>query len=225
MEINIFELIQLLIRKLWILVLSALVCGGLAFCYSFFSLTPLYTSTSTIYINNSSVADSESKISSSDISAAESLVNNVVAIVESRSVIEAVEEDIGKIKSYTELKNMLKASVKTNTVIVEISVECDDPEEAQKICQSFVTCSKEKIETIIEKSGVQVVDEPSLPKSTSFPNHKTYILIGLLAGLVISAVAVVIIDILDTKIDSAQDFEETFPDIPIIGIIPNIEEF
>ena len=225
MEINIFELIHLLIRKLWILVLSALVCGGLAFCYSFFSLTPLYTSTATIYINNSSVADSESKISSSDISAAESLVNNVVAIVESRSVIEAVEEDIGKTKSYTDLKNMLKASVKTNTVIVEISVECDDPEEAQKICQSFVTCSKEKIETIIEKSGVQVVDEPSLPKSTSFPNHKTYILLGLLAGLVISAVAVVIIDILDTKIDSAQDFEETFPDIPIIGIIPNIEEF
>ena len=34
----------------------------------------------------------------------------------------------------------------------------------------------------------------------------------------------VVIDILDTKIDSEQDFAETFPDIPIIGIIPNIEE-
>ncbi len=224
MEINIFELINLLIRKLWILVISALVCAGLAFCYSFFSLTPLYTSTSTIYINNSSVSGYESKVSSSDISAAESLVNNVVAIVESRSVLNLVYEDLGRTVSQEELKNMLTAEVKTNTVMVEVSVECDNAEDSQKICNSFVKCSQKRIQEVIENSGVSVVDEASLPKTTSFPNHKTYIILGLLAGLVVSAVAVVIIDILDTRIDSAQDFEETFPDISIIGIIPSIEE-
>lgn len=224
MEINIFELINLLIRKLWILVISALVCAGLAFCYSFFSLTPLYTSTSTIYINNSSVSGYESKVSSSDISAAESLVNNVVAIVESRSVLNLVYEDLGRTVSQEELKNMLTAEVKTNTVMVEVSVECDNAEDSQKICNSLVKCSQKRIQEVIENSGVSVVDEASLPKTTSFPNHKTYIILGLLAGLVVSAVAVVIIDILDTRIDSAQDFEETFPDISIIGIIPSIEE-
>lgn len=224
MEINIFELIYLLIRKLWILVLSALVCAGLAFCYSFFSLTPLYTSTATIYINNSSTSGYETKVSSSDISAAESLVNNVVAIIESRSVRNLVYDDLGRTKSQEELKNMLTANVKTNTVMVEISIECDNAEEAQKIAASFVKCSKKRIEEIIVNSGVSVVDEASLPKTTSFPNHNTYIILGLLAGFVISAVAVVVIDILDTRIDSAQDFEETFPDISIIGIIPNIEE-
>ncbi len=224
MEINIFELVHLLIRKLWILVISALVCAGLTFCYSFFSLTPLYTSSSTIYINNSSVSVNEAKISSSDISAAESLVNNVVAIVKSRSVLNLVYEDLGRTATQDHLKNVLSAEVDTNTVMVKISVECDDPEDAQKICDSFVKCSQTRIEEIIENSGVKVVDPADLPKKTSFPNHQTYIILGLLAGFVISAIAVVIIDILDTRIDSAQDFQETFPDISIIGIIPNMED-
>lgn len=224
MEINIFELINLLIRKLWILVLSALVCAGLAFCYSFFGLTPLYTSSATIYINNSAVSSYENKISSSDISAAESLVNNVASIIESRSVVNLVYDDLGRTKTQEELKNMLSVNVKTNTVMVEISIQCDNAEDAQKIATSFVKCSQKRIEEIIENSGVSVVDEPNLPKNTSFPNYNTYIILGFLAGLVISAVAVVVVDILDTRIDSAQDFEETFPDISIIGIIPNIEE-
>ncbi len=224
MEINIFELVHLLIRKLWILVISALVCAGLTFCYSFFSLTPLYTSSATIYINNSSVTSYENKISSSDLSAAESLVNNVVAIIKSRSVINLVYEDLGRTVKQDALKNMLKAEVEVNTVMVKISIECDDPNDAKKIATSFVKCSQSRIEEIIVNSGVKVVDEPTLPKTTSFPNHKTYIILGLLAGFVVSAIAVVIIDILDTRIDSAQDFQETFPDISIIGIIPNMEE-
>ena len=224
MEINIFELINLLIRKLWILVLSAIACAGLAFCYSFFSLTPLYTSTTSVYINNSSVAGFENKTTSSDISAAESLVNNVVAIVESRSVLNLVYEDLGRKFAPEDLKNMLTATGKTNTVMVEISVECDNAENAQKIANSFVKCAQQRVKDIIEYSSIAIVDEPNLPKTTSFPNHKTYIILGLLAGLVISAIAVVVVDILDTRIDSAQDFEETFPDISIIGIIPNTEE-
>lgn len=224
MEINIFELVHLLIRKLWVLVVSALVCAGLTFCYSFFSLTPLYTSSSTIYINNSAVTGSEAKISSSDISAAESLVNNVVAIVKSRSVINLVYEDLGRTVKQDQLKNYLTAEVDTNTVMVKISIQCDEAEKAQKICNSYVKCSQSRIEEIIENSGVKVVDEADLPKTTSFPNHKTYIILGLLAGFIISAITVVIIDILDTRIDSAQDFQETFPDISIIGIIPNMED-
>lgn len=224
MEINIFELIHLLIRKLWILVLSAILCAGLAFCYSWFSLTPLYKSTTTIYINNSQVSNFENKVTSSDISAAESLVNNVVEIVKSRSVAEKVYEDIGRKYEIEQLSNMLSASVVTNTVIVEISVECENTDDAQKIAASFVKASKSEIERIIVNSGVEVIDESNLPKSQSYPNHKTFIILGLLAGFVISAVAVVVADILDTKIDSEQDFAETFPDIPIIGIIPNMEE-
>lgn len=224
MEINIFELVHLLIRKLWILILSAIVCASLAFCYSYFSITPLYTSSATMYINNSQVSGYENKISSSDISAAESLVNNVVTIIKSRTVINQVYLDIDRKYSEKQLTNMVSASVVTNTVIVEINVECEDSEDAQKIAASFVKNSKATIEKVIENSGVETIDEPSLPTSQSYPDNKTFILLGLLAGLVISAVAVIVIDILDTKIDSEQDFAETFPDIPIVGIIPDIEE-
>ena len=224
MEINIFELINLLIKKLWILILSALVCAGIAFCYSYYSLTPLYTSSTTIYINNSTVSDYENKISPSDISAAESLANNITSIIESRSVSNLVYEDLGRTKSPDELRSMLSVSVKPDTVMLEISIQCDNADDAQKIALSYVKCSKKRIEEIIENSSVYFVDEPNLPGGPSFPNHRKYIMMGFLAGLAVSAALVIVIDIFDTRIDSAQDFETAFPDIPIIGIIPNIEE-
>lgn len=227
MEINVFELVNLLLRKLWVLLLTALICASITGCYSFFSLTPLYTSTTSFLVNNT--AEQENKITASDISASESLVNNVVEIISSRSVLNEVYEEVEELsltRTYekSEVKNMLSTSIKTNTVIVEISIQCEDPDDAKKIAQLFYKHSSKKIEEVIEKSSVKLLDEANTPKDTSFPNHKTYIIFGFLAGFVISAIAVTIIDILDTKIDSEQDFVETFPDIPIIGVIPHIEE-
>ena len=96
MEIDLIQLAKLLIKKAWIIILSAVICAAIAFGYSHYFLKPLYTSTSRIYINNSSVEGYENKVTASDISAAESLVNNVVAIIKSETVINAVYDDIGK---------------------------------------------------------------------------------------------------------------------------------
>lgn len=224
MEINIIDLAHLLLKKIWILILSALICAGLTLSYSLFFITPLYTSTARIYINNSSVNGYENKISSSDISAAESLVNNVVAIINSKTVINSVCEDLGRLYTEKQLQGMVSASVVTNTVMVDIQINCDDAENSQKVAQSFVKISQERIEQIIENSGVSIVDEPDLPEGQSSPSYKKFFIIGLLAGAVISAAIIILLDTLDTKIDSAADFETKFPDIPIIGIIPNTEE-
>ncbi len=227
MEIDLIQLAKLLIKKAWIIILSAVICAAIAFGYSHYFLKPLYTSTSRIYINNSSVEGYENKVTASDISAAESLVNNVVAIIKSETVINAVYDDIGKelgISSPSKIKNMLDASVVTDTVMVDISIETTDPEKSQKLCESFVKVAQKRIEEIIEKSGVSVVDEPNLPEGKSFPITKNYVLVGLLIGLVLSAAIIIISDIIDSRISSAQDFEENFPDIPVIGIIPKMEE-
>ena len=121
MEINVFELVNLLLRKLWVLFITALICASITGCYSFFSLTPLYTSTTSFLINNT--GEQENKITASDISASESLVNNVVEIISSRSVLNAVYEEVEELnlsRTYekTDVKNMLSSTVKTNTVIV-----------------------------------------------------------------------------------------------------------
>lgn len=227
MEIDLVKLVKLLIKKAWVIIVVSIITAALAFGYSHYFLTPLYTSSARIYINNSSVAGYDSKISSSDISAAESLVNNVVAIIKSETVINGVYEDVGKelsISSPSQIKGMLNASVVTDTVMVDISIKSNNPETSQKLTESFIKVSQKRIEEIIEKSGVSVVDEPNLPESKSFPNTKNYVLIGFLVGLILSAAIIIIADILDSSITSAQDFEEAFPEIPIVGIIPKRED-
>lgn len=225
--IDLIKLAKLLIKKVWILILSGIICAAIAFGYSHYYLKPLYTSTSRIYINNSSVEGYENKVSAADISAAEALVNNVVAIIKSGTVINSVYEDIGEeldISSPTIIEDMIDATVVTDTVMIDISVKTTDPEKSQKLCDSIVKVSQKRIEEIIEKSGVSIVDEPNLPEGKSFPITKKYVLMGLLIGLFLSAGAIITIDIVDSRISSAKDLKDYFPEIPVIGAIPKMEE-
>mgnify|MGYP000662946790 CR=1 FL=1 len=51
-EIDLREIFGVLIHRLWIIVVAALVCGAVAFMYSFFVITPQYESTTKVYILN-----------------------------------------------------------------------------------------------------------------------------------------------------------------------------
>ena len=50
MEIDLLELLAALRRKLWLILLAAVIGGGIAGAFSKFVLTPQYTSTAMMYI-------------------------------------------------------------------------------------------------------------------------------------------------------------------------------
>ena len=52
-EIDLLRLAGALWKKLWLIVLVTLLCGALAFGYTFFLVTPLYKATAMMYVNNS----------------------------------------------------------------------------------------------------------------------------------------------------------------------------
>ena len=50
MEIDLLELLAALRRRLWLILLAAVIGGGIAGAFSKFVLTPQYTSTAMMYI-------------------------------------------------------------------------------------------------------------------------------------------------------------------------------
>ena len=60
-EIDLLRLAGALWKKLWLIVLVTLLCGALAFGYTFFLVTPLYKATSTTVPSVSAVRRSASR--------------------------------------------------------------------------------------------------------------------------------------------------------------------
>ena len=78
--IDLGEIFEALIHKIWLIVLIAILGGILAFCLGLFAVTPQYESTVKLYVNNASEATNNTKsyISTTDIDAAQSLVNTYI---------------------------------------------------------------------------------------------------------------------------------------------------
>ena len=78
--IDLGEIFEALIRKIWLIILLAIVGGVLAFSFGYFAVTPQYESTVKLYVNNASETTNTTKsyISTTDIDAAQSLVNTYI---------------------------------------------------------------------------------------------------------------------------------------------------
>ena len=73
--IDLLYLAKALVKKAWFLILMGIIVGALAFGYTSNFMTPMYSSSVLLYVNNSSLSLGNVSISASELSAAQSLVD------------------------------------------------------------------------------------------------------------------------------------------------------
>ena len=97
--VTIRELWALLVQKLWILLLAALIAAGTVFAVLRMTYTPLYSSTATLYILRQN-EDADADDTADDFSLALKVVNDCTYLLKSRTVLNAVIEDLALELSY-----------------------------------------------------------------------------------------------------------------------------
>ena len=223
-RIDLLKIAKGLMRRVWIIVLAMIVCGAAALSYAAFIVDPMYSASVSMYVNNSSssVGSSGYSISSSEISAAKSLVDTYLVILKTRTTLNEVIER-GSIRyPYESLSRMITAESINGTEVFNIVVTCGDPAEAVHIANTIADVLPGKIAEVVEGSSVRIVDRAAMMTEKVSPSLKTYTVIGLLLGLLISCGAVAVIEILDDKIRTEDYLLENYPDIPLLTVIPDL---
>ncbi len=222
-EINILDLIRLLISKLWLILISMALCGAIAFVTSTFTITPTYTATAMLYVNNSAakVGDVPITISSGQISAAKSLLNTYVVILKTRTTLEAAIEKANLEGEYTyqQLKSIISASSVDNTDIFKISATCADRDDALLIVDTLVEILPDRIADVVDGSSVRLVDRAVRPAAPSSPPNARYGILGLLIGAVVSCGLIIIQDLLNNTVRDVEYLKHRF-NLPILAVIP-----
>lgn len=225
-KIDLVKIAEGMLRRLWLIILSMVLCGGILFSYAVFMVTPLYQASTLMYVNNSSfsVGATSFSISSSEISAAKSLVNTYLVILKTRLTLNEVIERGGLDLTYGELAGMISAQAVNETEVFSVTVTSDDPQEAEHIANIIAQVLPGKIASVVEGSSVSIVDYAVVPSEKVSPSIPRYTLFGLLIGLVLSAGAIAAIEIMDTQIHSEGYLLENFADIPLLTTIPDMAE-
>lgn len=215
-EINLGEIFAVLLHKIWIIILASVVCGAVAFLYSFFIITPQYESTTKVYILNK---QSGSSVTYSDVQLSSTLSKDYEQLVTSRYVIEGVISKLNLDDTYEELAARVSASNTDETRIIAITVTDPDPEQAQKIANAVRDLAAQHITQVMDIEAVNVVDNANLPDSPVSPSVPKWTLIGVAIGMIISIAVIIIQHLLDDSIKSSEDIEK-YLGISTLAVIP-----
>ena len=222
MEIDVFHLLKILWERKILIALVSIVVGALAFAYSAFIVKPEFTSTTRIYVVNRNQGDKPG-LTNQDLQAGSYLVKDYREIILSQDVLEKVTSNLKLDLSPKDLAKKVKVTVPVDTRIVSISVNDRVPEEASRIANSLREVAAEKIISITRVSDVTTLEEARPAIAPSSPNIRRNTIIGLLGGTVFTVIAVLVIELVDTRVKRPEDIEDVMQ-IALLGVVPNLDK-
>lgn len=221
-EIDVFQLVKVLWKRKFLIVLAALVAGLAAFAYSSFVIKPQYASTTRIYVVNRNQADKPG-LTNQDLQAGAYLVKDYREIILSQDVLEKVVADQKLTMDAKTLGRKVSVTVPADTRIVSISVRDGNPEEASRIANALREVAAQKIISVTRVSDVTTLEEARPATSPSSPNIRRNTMIATIAGVGFVTIIVLLVELLDDRVKRPEDIEEVMH-ISLLGVIPNLEK-
>ena len=214
----------LLLASLWrkkiLIILVAIITGGLTFIYSALIVRPQYTSTSRIYVVNHGQGE-QNVLTNQALQAGSYLVKDYQEIILSQDVLEKVIANQKLTMTPKQLASKIKVSVPRDTRIVSINVKDTDPDKASQLANELRVVAAEKIKAVTKVSDVTTLEEARPALSPSSPNIRRNTVLGVAGGAVIIIVLLTLKELLDDRVKRPEDIEEVL-ELPLLGVIPKV---
>lgn len=220
-ELDIRQIFSAILKRLWLIVLTCVLLGGMVLAYAVFFITPTYSSSVMFYVNNQ-YPDSPG-FSSSQVTAAQELAQTYMVILETRSVLEEANRQAGLNYSYSQLKGMVSAAAVNETDVFTVTVTCTSAQNAYLLANALEEVLPNKINSEVDGSALRMVDGAVQNNNKVGPSYSRYALLGGLMGILISVLIVVVMELLDTSVHSEDYLTAAYADVPLLAVIPPAE--
>ena len=204
-------------KKMWLICLSAIVCGGISGLVSFYILEPVYEANTSLIVNKE--IKKTQITTTDDLNYVQKLAITYGEIIKSRTVITSTIEKLKLDMTYEELEKIISVSNVSDTQIIKISIEHKNPVLATKICNTIPEIFTKEVQRISKASGVEVIDKAIVPEEPIKPNKIMNIAIAMLLGVMVSVFVIFLTEALNTSIKEPKDIEEKLG-IPVFGVVP-----
>ncbi len=224
-ELDLKELLMIFWNKKVQIILIVLMFVIIGIIYTIGFVTPVYTSTTSLIL---AAAEKEgttavsSTITTTDVTLNSKLISTYSELVRRKNILSEVISNLNINVSEDELKNNITVNSVKDTEIIEISVVNRNPQYASKIANEVAKVFTKRVAEIYNINNVYVIDEAVPQSQPSNINHVKDVTIFAFIGIVIAVIYVLIVNMLDTTIKTAEEIENTFK-IPVLVSIPIYE--
>ena len=217
-EIDLRELLFEFRRKWWALLAALVLGGGLVGAYSYFVITPQYTSSASLYV----LSKETTLTSLADLQIGSQLTQDYKVMINSRPVLQSVISKMNLDMNYKELRKKINIDNPNNTRILMISVQDPDPYLAKEIVDNISAEASDYIGEIMEMVPPKLIEDGVVALEKTSPSVKKNAAIGGLTALFLVCAAITLSVVLNDTVKTEDDIRK-YLELPVLAVIPSKE--
>ena len=203
-EIDLKELFFVMLEHRKMLILSTVLVAMIALFYSVLLVTPLYQSTSALYV----LSKSTSLTSITDLQVGTNLTSDYMEVISGRPVLDQVIKNLGLKEEYRELYERVALENPENSRIMKITVTDPDPKNAKAIADEIAEVSAAYISEKMDQDPPTIIQYGYADNDKVSPSVGKNTLIGALLGFLLASAVVVAGYLLNDTITNPDDLEK-----------------
>jgi len=218
--LSLADLVRIIRRRLWVIVLVGLVFAGSAAGFSFFQ-TPTYEASIKLLIGQKQNSNDTPDLGN-EVAGLQQLTATMVEAVKTRPVAKGVIQRLDLSISPTSFLENLSVEQVGSTQFIEVSYEDPSPERAARIANTVGDVFSEKVSKASASANAitaTVWEEAMVPDSPASPATLRNVLLALVFGLMLGGGLAFILDFLDNSWRSPEEVEQ-ISGVPTYGVIP-----
>ena len=213
-EIDLVWLAYALFRRIWMILIAAVVTACLVAGYTFFKIEPTYSSTSTMLV----LTKETTLTSLTDLQIGSTLTKDYSVLITSRPVLESVIENLGLKMGHKALKGRISVDNPEDTRLLFITVTMNDPQQAKAVVDELSIVASEFIGDKMEVTPPKIIEQGEIG-SKNGPSVSKNAMMGFLAGAFLVCVIIVVLELLNDTIQKEDDIER-YLGVPTLAVIP-----
>lgn len=212
--VDLREIVYILWKQIGVILLCMILGAGLTGVYTKFFITPQYRSSAMIYIYGNTA-----RFSVSNLSLSTQLTEDYTTLAKSRDVMERVIEKMGFDCTTQELAATISVSHDENSSILTMAATNSDPKVAADIANSVAEETAQRISDVMNIDKPSIVEDATVPTAPVSPNLEKNVVLGALAGLILSAGIAILTFLKDDTIRTEEDVSR-YLDTTVLACLP-----
>lgn len=202
-------------RRIWWILLAAVLGTGAAGAYSYYLLTPQYISEAKIYV----LSKETTLTSLADLQMGTQLTQDYKELIGSRPVMQEVINTLNLDITYRQLAEKLKLENPKDTRILYLTVTDPNPYMAKAIVDEIANAASDYIGEIMEMTPPKLIEDGMVATVQTSPNVKKNAAVGGLVMLVLACGVITLSVIMNDTIRSEEDVFK-YLELPVLAVVP-----
>lgn len=226
MELELKDLLQIIRKRLWLIIAFVLTCSIVAGVVSVFFLNPVYEASTKLIVNQSNESSGVNPLDLNTVNLNIRLIDTYKEIIKTPAIMSIVAEEHPEFGlTAKELSEKIEVNSVNNTQVMTLIVKDESYERAANIVNAVSLVFQREIPHIMNVDNVSILNTAPLDVSPSpvSPNVPLNVAITFVVSLMLAMGIVFLMEYLDDTVKTEEDVNQLL-ELPVLTVVARMTE-